>query len=221
MSASDIPILLEDCLRAGDARPCGKLMDAMRRHIAMSVVVACRPFGDAGRQAAEDLVQETYVRLCRDGYRVLRSIEGSDSRVILTFVRAVAASATLDYFRSATAAKRSGGFRPAPLDDAILEDDAREPAERALQRRVLLDQIDKKMLELLSPSGTAARDRRIFWLHYRHGLTAKDIAGLAPFGLSTKGVESLLHRLVRALRESILDEPKGFSPEPLLEEGDR
>jgi hypothetical protein len=53
------------------------------------------------------------------------------------------------------------------------------------------------------------RDRKLFWLYYRVGLTADEIAGLPSIGLSTKGVESSLLRLTRLLRQEIgRDRPK-------------
>jgi hypothetical protein len=53
------------------------------------------------------------------------------------------------------------------------------------------------------------RDRKLFWLYYRVGLTADAIAGLPSIGLSTKGVESSLLRLTRLLRDEIgRDRPK-------------
>jgi RNA polymerase sigma-70 factor (ECF subfamily) len=49
----------------------------------------------------------------------------------------------------------------------------------------------------------ADRDRnsKIFWLYYRAGLSAAAIAALPGIGLSTKGVESLILRITRELRE--------------------
>ena len=45
------------------------------------------------------------------------------------------------------------------------------------------------------------RNRTIFWLHYRAGLSARAIAELPGMGLTTKGVESILMRITRELRE--------------------
>ncbi len=44
------------------------------------------------------------------------------------------------------------------------------------------------------------RDRKIFWLYYQRGLTAKDIAELPSIGLNAKGVESCIYRLTKAVR---------------------
>ena len=43
----------------------------------------------------------------------------------------------------------------------------------------------------------------MFWLYYRVGLTANAIAALPSIGLSMKGVESTILRLIRLLRQEI------------------
>jgi len=43
----------------------------------------------------------------------------------------------------------------------------------------------------------------VFWLYYRAGFTASAIASLPTVGLTTKGVESLIFRLTRIVRENL------------------
>ena len=52
-------------------------------------------------------------------------------------------------------------------------------------------------------SSAYARDRAIFWLYYKQGLSAKAIAGIRTIGLSVKGVESTIGRMVRLLRQKM------------------
>jgi RNA polymerase sigma-70 factor, ECF subfamily len=56
-----------------------------------------------------------------------------------------------------------------------------------------------------APLETKDRDRTIFWLYYRQGMTAKEITGLPGIGLSLKGVESALHRLVKLVRDHLVE----------------
>lgn len=216
----DVAQLLKECLQAGDAHRCGKFLESVRRTIAVSVVIASRPFGAAAREVAEDLVQETCLKLCRDNYRAIRGLGDSDSRVILAFVRSVAVTTTLDYFRAQTALKRTGGQFTLSLTSDHCEVAGSSPPESDAEKMILLGQIDRT-LRMTSSAETASRDRRIFWLHYRHGLTAKDIAGIGQFGLSIKGVESLLFRMLGTLRKHFQDAKKDIPPEPRLEEGER
>jgi hypothetical protein len=50
---------------------------------------------------------------------------------------------------------------------------------------------------------TAERDRQIFWLYHRHGLTAREIASIRYFGLTDKGVESVLVRLTALVKQEL------------------
>lgn len=47
------------------------------------------------------------------------------------------------------------------------------------------------------------REQVIFRLYYRQGLTAKEIASIPAFGLSVKGVESVILRITNQIRERI------------------
>ena len=47
------------------------------------------------------------------------------------------------------------------------------------------------------------RDRDIFWLYYIEQFSAREIAALPNIELSAKGVESLIFRLTKILRDAI------------------
>jgi RNA polymerase sigma-70 factor (ECF subfamily) len=72
-----------------------------------------------------------------------------------------------------------------------------------LDRKILIQQIDKFLREATVGRGSK-RDLTIFWLYYRVGLTASAIASLPCVALSTKGVESILHRLTALVRECLV-----------------
>ena len=48
------------------------------------------------------------------------------------------------------------------------------------------------------------RDRMIFWLYFRQGMSTKEIASLPTVGLGAKGVGSVIERLKHCIRERIL-----------------
>src|SRR5205807_605590 len=54
----------------------------------------------------DDLVQETYLRLCENQCRYLRTFESRHKEAIYGFIKVVAATVTMDYFRSQKARKR-------------------------------------------------------------------------------------------------------------------
>ena len=68
-----------------------------------------------------------------------------------------------------------------------------------METRVLIGEIER-CLQTLASEPNFARDYTIFWLYYRQGFTAKAISQVRGIGLSVKGVESTLLRLIRLLR---------------------
>jgi DNA-directed RNA polymerase specialized sigma24 family protein len=72
-----------------------------------------------------------------------------------------------------------------------------------MERQILLQELDK----ILRSICTEERDHEIFWLHYRQGLAASHIAKITHYGLSAKGVESILHRLRTQLRAKLAEQP--------------
>ncbi|HWF02041.1 MAG TPA: hypothetical protein VHA06_00050 [Candidatus Angelobacter sp.] len=102
----------------------------------------------------------------------------------------------------------------------------------SLERRILLREIDaylksREAKDSTAASGAAAsgapssassttssftRDYTIFWLYYREGLTAKAIADDPSIGLTVKGVESTLLRLIKLIRLRLEQKPSGMRP---------
>ena len=70
-----------------------------------------------------------------------------------------------------------------------------------MERSVLLAQLDRRLRS--APEAVGDRDRALFWLYYRHGFTAEEIARLAAAGLTAKGVESAVRRVALWLRAEV------------------
>jgi DNA-directed RNA polymerase specialized sigma subunit len=68
---------------------------------------------------------------------------------------------------------------------------------------VFLNEIDEHLKRCLS-GPDQERDRMIFWLYFRQGMSTKEIASLPAIGLGTKGVGSVIERLKRSIRDQIL-----------------
>jgi RNA polymerase sigma-70 factor (ECF subfamily) len=114
----------------------------------------------------------------------------------------VSASVANDYFRRVYSAKRGGKV----VINRLEEDDVRISAASThlpaqMQRSALLAQLDEKLRS--APEMVGERDRAFFWLYYREGFTAEEIAGLPGAGLTAKGVESALRRITLWLREEL------------------
>jgi RNA polymerase sigma-70 factor (ECF subfamily) len=158
--------------------------------------------GEAPVAAVDDIVQEVFLKLCEQERRILRAFEPRGEDSFLGLLRIVAASVANDYFRRQYSAKRGGKA----FTSTLMEDEAQMPADGAhqsaqMQRAALLAQLDGKLRS--APDVIPDRDRALFWLYYRQGFTAEEIARLGSAGLTAKGVESALRRVTIWLRAEV------------------
>ena len=161
-----------------------------------------RPFSAADEGLFEDLAQDTYLRLCVDGFKVLRHARAEHPNSIYSLVQSVAYAVTIDHFRAQLTAKRGGFVRKVSLDTLLHEVESLESPENDLEMTLLLDRLGT-LLDAILPEKTRVRDKSIFWLRYRQGFTAGEISRLGQHGLSEKGVVSLLSRTIRDLQEKL------------------
>jgi RNA polymerase sigma-70 factor (ECF subfamily) len=191
---------LIDACTAGDAAAWQEFMRRFHSIIAITASRAARRWGEVSPQAIDDLIQETYLKLCADRGRVLQQFRFEHEDAIFGFLKIITANVANDYFKALNAHKRGGNTVSAPLDGSEIHSGTDRPAGLTdPERALLLDRVDTCLCDL-APVETKDRDRKIFWLYYREGMTAKEIAGLPNIGLTLKGVESTLHRLVQLVR---------------------
>jgi RNA polymerase sigma-70 factor (ECF subfamily) len=202
--------LLHDCLSAGaTAATWEQFAERTQRLIAPAIVRGLRQFGAAPtRERVDDLVQDTFLKLCENNMAALRRFRGERPEALIAYLKIAACNVARDHARASLTDKRGSGRVDGAADEVIAA--ALDPAteREAADTRVLLDEIDRHLAANGAPAG--ARDRSIFWLYYRQGLTARAIAELPSIGLSQKGVESTIYRLTRVVRELLA-----------LREGDR
>jgi len=150
----------------------------------------------------DDIVQEIFVKLCEHKRRILREFEPRGEDSFLGLLRVVATSVGNDYFRRQSSMKRGGKVVTSSLDDDSLPSHSAgaRPAGH-VQQAVLLSQLDRKLRS--APGVMGERDRVLFWLYYRQGFTAEEIAALPGAALTAKGVESALRRIANWLRNQV------------------
>jgi RNA polymerase sigma-70 factor (ECF subfamily) len=200
-TTSSVSDLIRGCTEA-DAAAWQEFMRRFNQIIAITAYRAARRWGEGTPGIIDDLTQETYLKLCADRACVLREVDLEHPDSIFGFLKVVTANVANDYFRRLRASKRGGSQANGPFEDAKLIGAASMASAQSMERAVLLDQVDG-CLNAVAQAETAKRDRLIFWLYYRQGLTAKQIAGLPSISLSLKGVESTLHRLTQLVRDRL------------------
>ena len=160
--------------------------------VTRSVHRVMRHYGVFTSTLIDDLAQETYMRLCKDDCRALREFEYRHDEAIFGYIKVIATSVAMDHFRSRAAHKRRGE----------VADDGTSP-QAAVSSQAIEDRALLRQLEQLLAATQSERDCAIFWLYYRQGFTARDIASLPNIELTQKGVESCIYRLTQSLRDAV------------------
>jgi RNA polymerase sigma-70 factor (ECF subfamily) len=171
------------------------------------VVVKC-VLRRASRKPApiDDLVQDTFVKLCDNNYKALRNFSFKDDHGFFGFLKVVASHVVEDYFRAQNSQKHGSGQEEEDIDDSRMPPPSSPHATQLAENAILMGQIERCLANLASQPNFA-RDRAIFWLYYRQGLTAKAISELPDIRLGTKGVESTLLRLTHYVKACFTDPP--------------
>jgi RNA polymerase sigma-70 factor, ECF subfamily len=190
MSQSSSPAeILANCLDQGSESAWELFVQMFQPIIGSSIARVASRFSSPNPALIDDLTQETFLRLCRDNARVLRGFQARHDNAIFGYIKVIATSIALDHFRARSAQKRASEV---PAHETQFE-----PQVRAIsmEQETLLREIDRRLAATESE-----RDRTIFWLYYRQGYSAREIAELPHLSLTQKGVESCIHRLTSLLR---------------------
>lgn len=209
-SSISIEELVRRCAVSRNPEAWEEFVRRFHRLIASVILRTASRFGDASRQTVDDLIQETYLKLCADDFRILRSFEQQHPDAFTGYVKVVTANVVRDHFKASYTKKRGAGHLEQIEDDfvpAAGEDSAGSP--KSIERAVLIQEITHH-LDICLAGPDQERNRQIFWLHYRAGLSARAIADLPGIGLTTKGVESIIMRITKDLRERMAEPRPGF-----------
>jgi RNA polymerase sigma-70 factor (ECF subfamily) len=196
--------LVRVCANSTDERAWAEFISRFQVVIASTVLRTARQWGEPARAQLDDLVQDTYLKLCENNHRLLAGFRPQREDSIYGFLKVVASNVVHDHFKSALAAKRGAG-----LTGAIVEPNHTDQSTKGSEifdevtHRLQLDQIEK-ILRQVTAGKDQERKRTIFWLRHRFGLTASEIASIPSIGLTTEGVESVLMRLATMIRGHVI-----------------
>lgn len=202
------------CFRSGDEAAWAEFVRRFQPLIARVVLRVARQWGETSPQVVDDLIQDTYVKICSERGRLSESFTPSHADAIFGFIKVFTANLVHDHFKAFRTEKRGGAL----INSAVESSDAAPHvadsrcAEALFERDILIQQVDACLKSLSGPC--CERDQKIFWLYYRVGLAASAIADLPSIGLTTKGVESALLRLTRQIRQRLVEKVAASEPTP-------
>jgi RNA polymerase sigma-70 factor, ECF subfamily len=206
-SSITIEELVRRCASSRSPEAWEEFVRRFHRLIATVIFRTASRLGDSSKQTVDDLIQETYLKLCRDNFRVLRGFEQKHPDAFTGYIKVMTANVVRDHFKSFHTKKRGSGQLEQIADDSIpAAGDGSTGSPISIERAVLIKEITHH-LDICLAGPDEERNRQIFWLHYHAGLSARAIADLPGIGLTTKGVESVITRVTRDLRERMA-EPK-------------
>ena len=186
--------------------------------ISLTIMRTASLWGEPSRPLVEDLVQATYLKLWEDGCRLLRDFAVLHPEAILGYLKKIAANATHDYFKHGHS-QSCGGDQPHVSTGEVDPEAGNgvDGSEERIAYKVLLDEVDDHLKRSLT-GPNQERDRTIFWLYFRQGMSTKEIASLRTIGLGTKGVGSVIERLKHCIREQIIGAGADSDPEVVTAE---
>lgn len=189
--------LLRRCLDSQDEACWTEFVRRFQPLIAAVVTKCLRRRMRPDLALVDDLVHETYIKLCSNDFKALRNFDFRHENAFFGFLKVVARNAVQDHFR-----KYGDGGDEEDLDKVSPFLPSNPGPMSLAERETLIGEINR-CLAKLSGQPNFDRDYMIFWFYYRHGLTAKAIAALPGIELEVKGVESVLLRLTRYLGEEL------------------
>src|SRR5262249_16205769 len=148
------------------------------RPISLAVMRTASMWGNTSRPVVEDLIQTTYVKLWEGGKKLLRDFAVERPEAILGYLKKIAANATHDYFRSGHSQSSGGGAEHFSVGDVEPEaGNESHGSQGQIDFGIFLKEIDGHLRRcLIGPD--QERDRTIFWLYFRQGMSTKEIASL-------------------------------------------
>ncbi len=194
------------CLCAGpcDDEAWEEFVSRVGRPISLTILRTASLWGEPSRSLVEDLVQVTYLKLWEGGCRLLRDFAIQRPEAILGYLKKTAANATHDYFKHGHS--QSSGGDELHVSTSDVEPEAGKEVHGSQEKiafEVFLNEIDEHLKRCLT-GADQERDRMIFWLYFRQGMSTKEIASLPTIGLGAKGVGSVIERLKHGIREQII-----------------
>jgi RNA polymerase sigma factor (sigma-70 family) len=196
------PELVQLCLASQDPAPWLEFVSRFEPLVSRVVLKSLRRWSNPDPATIEDLVQDTFLKLLANDFRALREFEYEHENSLYGFLKTVASHVVQDHIRNTYSQKRGRGRDEEDLETVSATVAATISVTNDPHNRILLNEINSCLQrEVQGPN--SSRDLAIFWLHYRYGLSATAIAQIPEIGLTVKGVESTLFRLVRLLRDKL------------------
>lgn len=175
-------------------------------------MVTWRRYGPNNRSVTEvaaDLLQNVYLAILKNEYRLLHNFLGSTEEEANAYLARTAINETIAYLRSQRALRR----RVEEISlEAFLEDKERDGGQLPPSLSVRLQRLtEEEAIEILKKcfrGQNANRDILIFLLHFRDGYSTKEISEMGFTTMEVTSINNLLSKMKKELREFLTENVK-------------
>lgn len=195
--------LIQRCCGSDDAEVWEEFIRRTRRLVAGVVYRVASRWNETRPEILEELIQDTYLHLFSNDRQGLKKFQPQSEEAFFGYIKVIAANLTHDYLRAQNADKRGASLTDSA--DAANEDGictVQIAVKSRVEEEVLVSEIESWLNKLVTGKD-ADKQKAIFWLFYRYQMTAASIAQIEALGLTTKGVEAVIHRLTQRLRDKL------------------
>ncbi|MGD0162324.1 MAG: sigma-70 family RNA polymerase sigma factor [Candidatus Sulfotelmatobacter sp.] len=199
--------LIQACAEGNDPAAWEEFIRRFHPLIASVVRRTARRWGNDSPELVDDLIQEAFLKIYGGRRRVLSGFKPHHPEAFSGFLAVITANLVNDYFRTRHSQKHGSGQPEGSIDDSPAVADAaatNRPAEHVF-RNLQIGEVERALSSCVG-GAEPERDLTIFWLYYKEGVSAAAIARLPSILLNVKGVESVIHRLTRCVRERLCGE---------------
>jgi RNA polymerase sigma-70 factor (ECF subfamily) len=197
MDENDLARVLKRCLVDGQRADWDVFVALAQPLVAAGVLRSLSRLALATRELVDDLIQETFLKLCSNDFRILRNFRAGDTNALCVYLKTIASSIVMDHFRLQTALKKGASKITVSLDDVAAQLAVNDGQFAAFELRTILRHVET-CLATQDP-----RNRAIFWLYHRLGMTPKEIASVPGVELNIDGIETAVYRLTKSVRECL------------------
>ena len=92
--------LVRACVEGNDGPAWDEFVSRFRRPISLSIITTCLPMGEIPQQVVDDLVQDTYLKLCSNKCRQLQEFAAKHPEKIVGYVKTTPINVAHDHFKS-------------------------------------------------------------------------------------------------------------------------
>lgn len=181
--------LLDHCLRTDDQAGWKEFVERITPTICgVAYNTWNNHSGRCDPDVIQDLIQKTLLKLFDKEKKALHEFVPEHENSFYGYVRIITRNVVLDEVRKPQ--------REDPLEEALEFTAGGAFSDRAPLNHLLLREVEQRLEKLTADE----EEKGIFWLYFRSGYTAKEIAEMPEIKLSIRRVEAILYRLVRQLR---------------------